>query len=77
MTTLTVLTYFQRRLISLKMRELLFYCRRRDCEDGRDKIYALHGLIDDRWDPRLQPDYELSMEEVYTKATKYIIDSVD
>jgi hypothetical protein len=55
------------------LQELLFYCQNRDCHDPRDKIYALTGLINDRMDPRLQPNQQHSVAEVYAKATKYII----
>jgi hypothetical protein len=59
----------------LSLRELLFHCRNRDCGDGKDKIYALLGLINGRKDPRLQPDRFASIAQVYANATMYIIDS--
>jgi len=38
----------------------------RACEDPRDKVYGLLGVIDDRF---FTPDYTLSKEEVFLQAT--------
>jgi hypothetical protein len=43
----------------------------RSATDPRDKIYGLLGMTDN--DPALQPDYTLSVAEVYTTATKAML----
>lgn len=73
MTTLSVVSSNWTAGRRFPLQELLFYCRNRDCEDPRDKIYALTGLINDRMDPRLKPNQQHSVAEVYARATKYII----
>ena len=73
--SLWIVHHAWRRGRRLSLRELLFHCRNRDCWDGKDKIYALLGLINGRTDPRLQPDMFASIAQVYANATMYIIDS--
>ena len=75
MTTLWVIQQAWRSGVRLKLRELLFHCRHRDCFDGKDMIYALLGLISGRMGPRLQPGEKKSVEEVYADATQFTADS--
>ena len=41
-----------------------------ECFDPRDKIFGIPGLIDEE---KIKPDYDLSVEDVYTGVTAYII----
>jgi hypothetical protein len=52
---------------------MLVRTRTSDATDPRDKLYAILGLVDERDDPRLRPDYTLTVEEVYTKLAMTII----
>ncbi len=54
---------------------LLTKCRRMQCEDGRDKIYALLALLDpleaDELD--IRPDYSLSTRQLYLQVSKKLL----
>jgi hypothetical protein len=52
---------------------MLVRSRTSDATDPRDKLYAVLGLVDEREDAGLQPDYTLGVEEVYTRLAKTII----
>ena len=41
--------------------------------DPRDKIYALLGIATDTEDVMLNPDYEASVEEVYARTARYLL----
>jgi hypothetical protein len=73
MTRLWVITTAWKKGVRLSLRELLFDCRDRDCFDGRDMVYGLLGLIHGRMDPRLLPNKENSVGQVYANATKYMV----
>lgn len=52
---------------------MLVRSRTSDATDPRDKLCAVLGLVDEREDAGLQPDYTLRAEEVYTRLAKTII----
>jgi hypothetical protein len=47
--------------------------RYKDCQDPRDKVYGILGLVDRSMYQALRPDYSVSIREVYTGAMKAII----
>lgn len=55
------------------LRDLILECRYRQSSDPRDKIYAVLGLMGDRMNDLLQPDYSKSISEVYTNVTRHFI----
>ena len=50
--------------------DALFMSYRFDCTDPRDKVFALLGLAKE---VALQPDYSLSVEDVYLRTTQFLI----
>lgn len=53
--------------------EVAFYMsqlRRRSCKDGRDRVFALKGLLRDRSNLIIQPDYSKTVVQVYTELTR-------
>jgi hypothetical protein len=44
-----------------------------DATDPRDKVFALLGIATDTEDVILNPDYEVSVEEVYTRTAQYLL----
>lgn len=60
----------------LRYRELdwvLRVYRHRDCQDPRDKVYGILGLIDQSKHPTVMPDYTLHVAQVYTVAMRSVI----
>jgi hypothetical protein len=59
----------------LTLPELLNLTRYHYSSDGRDKIFAIFSILpkQERNHKLLQPDYSLSLAEVYTKAAEYIL----
>lgn len=57
------------------LRILLAVSAGRKSEDPRDRIYAVQGLMKDVLNPLLRPDYEKSVEEVYSNTARHIIAS--
>jgi hypothetical protein len=55
------------------LRDLIRECRHRRATDPRDKVFSLLGLVGDRMNPYLQPDYSKSVGEVYASATLHFI----
>jgi hypothetical protein len=60
----------------LTLPELLNLTRYHYSSDGRDKIFAIFSILPEheRSHKLLQPDYSLSLAEVYTKAAEYILE---
>jgi hypothetical protein len=60
----------------LTLPELLNLTRYHYSSDGRDKIFAIFSILreHERNHRLLQPDYSLSIAEVYTKAAEYILE---
>lgn len=52
---------------------LIRNCSYRQASDPRDKIYALYGLMGDRMNDLLQPDYTKPIAEVFATTTQYFI----
>ncbi len=53
--------------------EVAFYMsqlRRRSCKDGRDRVFALQGLLRDEINPIIQPDYSKTVVQVYIELTR-------
>jgi hypothetical protein len=48
--------------------------RRRQCKDGRDRIYGMHGLLPDNG---MLPDYSLSLKQVYVNFAAATLRSGD
>jgi hypothetical protein len=57
----------------LPLIDLVRECRYRKATDPRDKIYSLHGLMGDRMNDFLKPDYAKPVNEVYSNATLHFI----
>lgn len=55
---------------NLLLAELLRFTRRAQAMDPRDKIYALLGISADMSSGEIQPDYRLSVREVYMMAVE-------
>ena len=53
--------------------DLILECHYRQSSDPRDKVYAVLGLMGDRMNDLLQPDYSKSISEVYTNVTRHFI----
>ena len=47
--------------------------RHKDCQDPRDKVYGILGLVDRCKYPDLVPDYSLSVEDVFINVMKQVI----
>jgi hypothetical protein len=75
MTTLWTINSTWRSGLRLRLQDLLFFCGTRKCFDPKDKVYALVGLTHDRMNLYLQPNYRLSMREIYANTTRYIVSS--
>lgn len=54
---------------------MLIRSRTSGATDARDKVYAIAGLVKTGGDHRLQPNYTLSVEDVYIQAAKAIVES--
>jgi hypothetical protein len=65
------LGWMERKRLSLY--DLIRECQYRQASDPRDRIYALFGLMGDRMNSFLQPDYTKSVGEVYALATQHFI----
>jgi Heterokaryon incompatibility protein (HET) len=57
----------------LPLIDLIRECRYRKATDPRDKIYSLHGVMGDRMNDFLKPDYAKPVNEVYSNATLHFI----
>lgn len=55
------------------LRLLLALSADRESENPKDRIYALLGLMRDKLNPLLQPDYTKSVAEIYSNATRHLI----
>jgi hypothetical protein len=55
------------------LRDLIRECRHRRATDPRDKIFSLLGLMGDKLNPYLKPDYLKSVGEVYANAVLHFI----
>ncbi|KAJ5065955.1 heterokaryon incompatibility protein-domain-containing protein [Bipolaris maydis] len=51
--------------------------RNRLCQDPRDRIYGLLGLVDRKDRAGVEPDYSLSIQEVYIQAMETILAHAD
>ncbi|EOD44849.1 putative six-bladed beta-propeller -like protein [Neofusicoccum parvum UCRNP2] len=47
--------------------------RHRDCQNPRDKVFGILGLVDRSKYPQLRPDYSLSVRDVYVQAMEAIL----
>lgn len=76
-TNVSTVAYVEERRRGVKFQNSLYtvlvQSRTSNATDPRDKLYGILGLADERDDPGLQPDYTLSVEEVYTRLAKTII----
>ncbi len=59
----------------LSLRILLHESQERECQDPRDKIYALVGLMRETPNSLLRPSYEKPVSEVYADAARFLINS--
>ena len=50
---------------------MLVRSRTSDATDPRDKLYTVLGLVDEREDAGLQPDYTLGVEEVLQRRSSH------
>lgn len=57
----------------LPLYSLIRECQYKQASDPRDRVYALLGLMGDRMNPLLQPDYTKSIGEVYALTTQHFI----
>jgi hypothetical protein len=64
-----------RSLRRLPLIVLLYETRDRRCENPRDRIYGLLGLMYGKSSILLQPDYDQPVAKVYANATRFIIAS--
>ncbi|CZR57859.1 uncharacterized protein PAC_07748 [Phialocephala subalpina] len=55
------------------LRDLVRECRYRKATDPRDKVYSLLGLMGDRMNEYLKPDYTKSVGEAYSNTTRHFI----
>ncbi|RFU23968.1 hypothetical protein B7463_g12370, partial [Scytalidium lignicola] len=55
------------------LRVLLALSANRESANPKDRIYALLGLMRDKLNPLLQPDYTKSVAEIYANATRHLI----
>jgi hypothetical protein len=54
---------------------LLLHTRQRDASDARDKVFAVLGLVQQGGlDVNLEPDYIASVEDVYSNATRAVVE---
>ena len=67
--------HFRRTGTPISVQDLLIECFQYKTFEPRDKIYGLLGVADDADDPVFDPDYEMSVEEVYTKTARYMLTS--
>lgn len=59
------------------LRDLIRECRYRRATDPKDKIFSLLGLMGDKMNPYLQPDYSKSVCEVYANTTLYFLSQAE
>ncbi|KAJ6779832.1 hypothetical protein PWT90_08796 [Aphanocladium album] len=52
---------------------LIRNCSYRQASDPRDKIYALYGLMGDKMNDLLKPDYSRPVAEIFASTTQYFI----
>jgi hypothetical protein len=57
----------------LSLYDLIRECQYREATDPRDRVYALLGLMGDRMNNFLRPDYTKSVGEVYALTTQHFI----
>jgi hypothetical protein len=57
----------------LDLERVLVWFRKREVSNLRDKVYGFLGLIRGAGDTLLQPDYNLSVAEVYMGTMKHMI----
>ena len=57
----------------LPLRTLVMLSAGRRSQNPRDRIYALQGLMNDKLNPLLKPDYTLSVAEVYSNVARYFV----
>ncbi|RFU23924.1 hypothetical protein B7463_g12414, partial [Scytalidium lignicola] len=61
----------------LPLQSLIRECQYRRATDPRDRIYALFGLMGDRMNDLLQPDYNKDVKEVYALTTIHFIQQTE
>ncbi|CZT43817.1 uncharacterized protein RSE6_03905 [Rhynchosporium secalis] len=49
--------------------DILYQVHGRSCTDSRDRVYGIHGLFPLNFQELIQPDYTLSVDEVYKNTT--------
>ena len=57
----------------LPLYDLIRECQYRQSSDARDRVYGLYGLMGDKMNCFLQPDYDKPVGEVYALTTQHFI----